>query len=283
MTANDQTDAFLRAIIANPDDDAPRLIFADWLEEHGEGERSEFIRVQCEIAKGPPGLRCSEITYDSGGTIRAKLESWKPLRKGERIDICCYSSLPTDRPHWVTAAGIVDSIDHFLWSFTLREASKLKPWPLYEREQELLNADFANPGYIIWGPPSECHATEWKFSRGFVSEITLACQDWLTHREQLLRAVTLEKVTLTNWGYGFFGDRPSYTPAPPFANHFYISPGVMGACPPVTLRVCDGKLFKGAEEVVVVSLEEHGILFGAPNREQLAADVPAVIVPRPSR
>lgn len=39
-------EALLAAIIANPDDDTPRLVYADWLEENGQGERAEFIRVQ---------------------------------------------------------------------------------------------------------------------------------------------------------------------------------------------------------------------------------------------
>jgi uncharacterized protein (TIGR02996 family) len=39
--------AFLQAILENPDDDAPRLIFADWLEERGNSDRAEFIRLQC--------------------------------------------------------------------------------------------------------------------------------------------------------------------------------------------------------------------------------------------
>jgi uncharacterized protein (TIGR02996 family) len=37
----------LNAIIANPDDDAPRLIYADWLDEQGDELRAEFIRLQC--------------------------------------------------------------------------------------------------------------------------------------------------------------------------------------------------------------------------------------------
>lgn len=41
---------FLAAVAASPDDDAPRLIYADWLEENGESERAEFIRIQCRIA-----------------------------------------------------------------------------------------------------------------------------------------------------------------------------------------------------------------------------------------
>jgi uncharacterized protein (TIGR02996 family) len=42
-------DAFLQAILENPDDDAPRLIYADWLEERGD-PRGEFIRIQCQLA-----------------------------------------------------------------------------------------------------------------------------------------------------------------------------------------------------------------------------------------
>ncbi|HJZ59491.1 MAG TPA: TIGR02996 domain-containing protein [Gemmataceae bacterium] len=41
--------AFLRAIRASPGDDTARLAFADWLDEHGEPEQAEFIRVQLEL------------------------------------------------------------------------------------------------------------------------------------------------------------------------------------------------------------------------------------------
>lgn len=46
--------AFLEAIRQSPDDDAPRLIFADWLEEEGARDRAEFIRVQCRLAAIDP-------------------------------------------------------------------------------------------------------------------------------------------------------------------------------------------------------------------------------------
>jgi uncharacterized protein (TIGR02996 family) len=42
---------FLADIIAHPDDDAPRLIFADWLEEHEMTERAQFIRSQIEHSR----------------------------------------------------------------------------------------------------------------------------------------------------------------------------------------------------------------------------------------
>jgi uncharacterized protein (TIGR02996 family) len=44
-------DAFLQAILDVPDDDTPRLVYADWLDEHGEPARAEFIRAQCELAQ----------------------------------------------------------------------------------------------------------------------------------------------------------------------------------------------------------------------------------------
>jgi uncharacterized protein (TIGR02996 family) len=42
--------AFLDDIIANPADDTPRLVYADWLDDHGQGARAEFIRLQCQLA-----------------------------------------------------------------------------------------------------------------------------------------------------------------------------------------------------------------------------------------
>src|SRR5688500_5164372 len=49
-------EAFLRTIVANPDDDAPRLVYADWLDETevpANADRAEFIRLQCRLAVLP--------------------------------------------------------------------------------------------------------------------------------------------------------------------------------------------------------------------------------------
>jgi uncharacterized protein (TIGR02996 family) len=43
--------ALLAAIHAAPDDDLPRLVFADWLDEQGEPIRAEFVRLQIERAR----------------------------------------------------------------------------------------------------------------------------------------------------------------------------------------------------------------------------------------
>jgi uncharacterized protein (TIGR02996 family) len=54
-------DLLLRAVCAAPDDDLPRLVAADWLDEHGEAERAEFIRVQVERARADrPDLKWRE-------------------------------------------------------------------------------------------------------------------------------------------------------------------------------------------------------------------------------
>jgi uncharacterized protein (TIGR02996 family) len=42
--------AFLADIVANPADDTPRLVYADWLTDHDQGHRAEFIRLQCRLA-----------------------------------------------------------------------------------------------------------------------------------------------------------------------------------------------------------------------------------------
>jgi uncharacterized protein (TIGR02996 family) len=49
-------DAFQASILESPDDDALRLIYADWLDEHGQPKRAEFIRVQCQLAQLDPGI-----------------------------------------------------------------------------------------------------------------------------------------------------------------------------------------------------------------------------------
>jgi uncharacterized protein (TIGR02996 family) len=44
--------ALLQGILDAPEDDAPRLVFADWLDDNGEPDRAEFIRAQ--IQSVPP-------------------------------------------------------------------------------------------------------------------------------------------------------------------------------------------------------------------------------------
>jgi uncharacterized protein (TIGR02996 family) len=45
-------DPLLQAILADPDDDALRLVYADWLQERGD-PAGEFIHIQCVLARLP--------------------------------------------------------------------------------------------------------------------------------------------------------------------------------------------------------------------------------------
>jgi len=80
--------AFLADIAEHPDDDAPRLIYADWLEEHGNHARAEFIRTQVALARltsdSPRrrqlAARARELLGKHGkkwaGAVRPILEEW---------------------------------------------------------------------------------------------------------------------------------------------------------------------------------------------------------------
>ncbi|VTR93018.1 Uncharacterized protein OS=Myxococcus stipitatus (strain DSM 14675 / JCM 12634 / Mx s8) GN=MYSTI_05807 PE=4 SV=1 [Gemmata massiliana] len=43
---------FLRALLADPEDDTLRLAMADWFDENDQPARAEFVRVQVELAHG---------------------------------------------------------------------------------------------------------------------------------------------------------------------------------------------------------------------------------------
>jgi len=47
-------DALYRAIIAHPEDDTPRLVYADWLQETDRAEEAEFIRLGCRLEAATP-------------------------------------------------------------------------------------------------------------------------------------------------------------------------------------------------------------------------------------
>lgn len=81
---------FLKAIIAEPAEDVHRLVYADWLGEHEEPERAEFIRVQVEIARMDEAGE-GEIDPDEGHTcwltpcpVCALVDKYQALRLRER-------------------------------------------------------------------------------------------------------------------------------------------------------------------------------------------------------
>ena len=70
--------AFFDRIRDEPGDDGPRLIFADWLDEDGQSDRAEFIRLQCALARLPDDdPRRSEIRERERILADANKEIWK--------------------------------------------------------------------------------------------------------------------------------------------------------------------------------------------------------------
>jgi uncharacterized protein (TIGR02996 family) len=86
---------FLEDIVAHPDDDTPRLVYADWLEDNGDSDRAEFIRVQLERShlpewdarQVPLRLREAALIEQHGGGWKRELPRikgvrWEGFRRG---------------------------------------------------------------------------------------------------------------------------------------------------------------------------------------------------------
>ncbi len=114
-----EPERLLRAIAEDLYDDAPRLVYSDWLEEHGDLERAEFIRFQCELASANLseerrhalrlreralfdahrqqwcqafGLPIEEVHFERGSIARMRLSRWEG---GHVLDPVCMPRLAT--------------------------------------------------------------------------------------------------------------------------------------------------------------------------------------------
>jgi uncharacterized protein (TIGR02996 family) len=107
------SEPFLGAICENPADDAPRLVYADWLDEHGEPDRAEFIRVQIRLARAdetgedPGRLKARERVLRTRGESgwRKELPSlsgiqWQSFRRGfvDRVSVMHHKWLRASAP-----------------------------------------------------------------------------------------------------------------------------------------------------------------------------------------
>jgi uncharacterized protein (TIGR02996 family) len=69
--------AFLRSVALDSADNAPRLVFADWLEEQGETARAEFVRVQCELTSSTiPEERRHAVRVRERELLNAHRQKW---------------------------------------------------------------------------------------------------------------------------------------------------------------------------------------------------------------
>ena len=116
MNAQREHQAFLNAIIDNPDDDLPRLVFADYLEETGDAERAEFIRIQCELTGGvTEANRKIALEEREKELLSRHLEAWRvPIRGHQKFQRGFVESL------WASADNLLQAPAEIVAGSTLR-------------------------------------------------------------------------------------------------------------------------------------------------------------------
>jgi uncharacterized protein (TIGR02996 family) len=172
VTVGDEPE-LLRRVLDDPDEDTHRLVYADWLDENGQAERAEFIRVQCEIA----GLKDPHSGLGLQLDLLTDLQNVRPLpTKNEKKKCGCRHC-------------------------TLRR-----------REQELYatSADWLLPTLpdAVDGVVIEQHEYDigvgfvGLLRRGFVNAITCPAADWLEHGDAVLSRHPVRRVGLTTMPTG---------------------------------------------------------------------------------
>ena len=73
LAPNATREDMLAAVRAEPEADAPRLVFADWLSDRGD-PRGAFIAIQCELARGSP--RAAELEEEAAALLDAHGRQW---------------------------------------------------------------------------------------------------------------------------------------------------------------------------------------------------------------
>lgn len=125
-------DALLAAILAEPDEDTPRHMYADWLEEDGRREQSEFIRTQLELARTPErdivpwNPRLVALRATEKRILELRFQEWiadlrspaGPL-EGKGTDVQFRRGFV--EVAWMTAAWFVDNAEELFRRVPLRE------------------------------------------------------------------------------------------------------------------------------------------------------------------
>jgi len=130
-------DALFDQILQNPAEDAPRLIYADWLEEHGD-PRGEFIRLQCQLAKLPDDGAQRDVLHGRAAKIlQLHRDTW----------------LNDVAPELRAGAGFVRGFIEN-WSLTVQQLSQLpdsifRSAPLLHSLQVVGDLLFSPPAIVI--------------------------------------------------------------------------------------------------------------------------------------
>jgi len=74
--------ALRAAVLAHPDDDTPRLVYADWCDDAGDADRAAFIRAQVEAARAEPWSPAArESEARAAALLRQLVFEWSPANE----------------------------------------------------------------------------------------------------------------------------------------------------------------------------------------------------------
>jgi uncharacterized protein (TIGR02996 family) len=125
-------DAFIQSILDAPNDEAPRLVFADWLEDEGQPIRAELVRVQTSLMSLPRGdLRRARLVLRER-TLRRRC-------KGE----------------WAEHLGLLMSWDSLLALFRRRLAETIAWCATHRANGEFLRTATLVPPSLLSGSTGE--------------------------------------------------------------------------------------------------------------------------------
>src|SRR5262249_32258369 len=66
-----------QAVLDPPDDAAPRLAYADWLEANGDPDRARFTRVSCRLEwTSPADPEWVRLLHESNGLLQGRRPRW---------------------------------------------------------------------------------------------------------------------------------------------------------------------------------------------------------------
>ena len=106
-------DSLLAAVLAQPHDDAPRRVYADWLLDQGD-VRGEFILIQCALAQlDAADPRAAELREREAALLKKHKKTWVGRFKGARIEYGVEGGqqwVKGNPTHWTFARGFVDTV-----------------------------------------------------------------------------------------------------------------------------------------------------------------------------
>ena len=202
----DDRAAFLATIAATPDDDLPRLVFADWLDEHDDSDRAEFIRVQCELARPEVTVRHPALREREAALLAANRTRWEVpgLRGRQTFHRGFIESIETAAVDLLAAIEDVTSMT-VLRSLRLVAAdgltTELAPLPLLARIESL---DIGNNSFGAAGRLAAL-LNGGRFDR--LRSLSLRNnQLWPWHLEELVRCRVVSQLTRLDLSGNPIGD-----------------------------------------------------------------------------